>query len=109
MAAKDKAHMSDAISAGLATEIVPPSFPCPKCGAESRPHGEAPRHDESQRICSAAMCRKVQAAPKEDPTGAVRFPCAECGRETKLYQSGRSGDALDRVCSTANCRNIFRS
>jgi hypothetical protein len=107
MAANDRTHMTDGISASLEAEVVPPSYPCPKCGAESRPHGEGPRHDESERICSAATCRKVQPAPKEVIGGAARFPCAACGRETKQYRSGRAGQPTERVCSNTSCRNIF--
>lgn len=116
MAHKDRAHMTDAVSASLEVEAVPAQFPCPKCGAESRPHGQAPQHDESQRICSSALCRKVQPSPAENVTGKltadgvfIRFPCAACGKETKLYRSGRAGAATERVCSNASCRNIFNS
>lgn len=108
--------MVDAVSASLEVEAVPPSFPCPKCGAESREHGQAPQHDESERICSAAMCREVQPAPEENVTGKlnadnvfIRYPCAKCGRETKPYRSGRAGRSAQRVCSSASCRKIFES
>lgn len=104
----DRQHTTDGISASLEAVPVAPVFPCPKCGAESRPHGEAPRHDESERICSATTCRKVQPAPEEEvATGGPRFPCAQCGRETKQHKSGRSGQPTERVCSSSNCRNIF--
>jgi hypothetical protein len=105
--ASDRSRTTDVISASLEAELVPPVFPCPKCGAESRAHGEAPRHDESERICSAATCRKVQSRPEEVIGGAARFPCAECGRETKQYMAGRSGLSAERVCSNTGCRNIF--
>jgi hypothetical protein len=101
----DRQHTTDGIAASLEAVPVAPAFPCPKCGAESRPHGEAPRYDENERICSAATCRKVQSAPEEVTTGGPRFPCAECGRETKQYKAGRSGEAVERACS--KCRNIF--
>lgn len=115
MGARDRAHMTDAVLASLEVEAVPAQFPCPTCGAESRSHGEAPRYDESERICSSALCRKVQPSPPENVTGKltadgvfIRFACAECGKETKLYRSGRAGDAAERVCSNAACRNIFK-
>lgn len=108
--------MTDAVSASLEVEAVPARFPCPKCGAESREHGQASQHDESERICSSALCRKVQPSPAENVTGKltadgvfIRFPCAACGKETKLYRSGRAAAATERVCSNASCRNIFNS
>ena len=102
----------DTVSASLEVEAVPAKFPCPKCGAESREHGQAPQHDESQRICSSAPCRKVQAARAENSklnadNVLIRFPCDACGKETKLYRSGRVGQTAERVCSSASCRNIF--
>lgn len=115
MSANDRAQVSDAISVSLEAVPVAPVYPCPNCGAESREHGEAPRHDESQRICSSAPCRKIQPAPEENAGKLnadgvfIRFPCAECGKETKLYQSGRAGVTAQRVCSNATCRNIFET
>lgn len=108
----DRPHMTDGIAASLEAVPVAPAFPCPKCGAESRSHGEAPRHDESERICSGALCREVQPCPEEvarvsESDSRPRFPCMACGRETKLHKAGRSGVSIARVCSVSNCRHIF--
>lgn len=108
----DRTHMMDGVSASLEADPVPPKFPCPECGSESREYGEAERHDESQRICSSAVCREVQPAPKEVEVGVAdeygaRFPCAKCGKETKVYQSGKIDTPRQRVCSNATCKNVF--
>lgn len=109
MGLTDKQHMTDGVSASLEADAVAASYPCPDCGAESRAHGEAARYDESDRICSAASCRKIQPAPEEveSDDGSPRFPCAECGRETKVYQSGRIAAPQQRVCSNDSCGTVF--
>lgn len=111
--ATDRQHMTDGVSASLEWEPTPPKFPCPDCGAETREHGEAPRQDESVRICSAAACRHVQRACEEIERNGPsderpRFPCSECGRETKVYKAGRiEGAPRERVCSNAMCRQVI--
>jgi len=106
----DRQQMTDAATASVETAPVSPKFPCPKCGAESRAHGEARRHDESLRVCSSPPCRLVQVVEEVTAltSDAPRFPCAKCGKETKVRQSGRAVDSVERVCSALTCRNIFR-
>jgi predicted RNA-binding Zn-ribbon protein involved in translation (DUF1610 family) len=106
---RDHQHMTDGISASLEAEAVTPAHPCPTCGAESRDYGEAPLYDDSDRICSAASCRKVQPAPQEveSDDGSPRFPCAECGRETKEFRSGKIEAPKKRVCSNDSCGFVF--
>ena len=108
----DRPHMTDGISASLEAVPVPPKFPCPECGSETREHGKAPRHDESERICSSPVCREIQPAPEEivhtsPGDERPRFPCAKCGRETKVYRAGRIAAPMQRVCSNIDCRKIF--
>jgi predicted RNA-binding Zn-ribbon protein involved in translation (DUF1610 family) len=108
----DDAQATDGLEATIEAVAVPPQHPCPDCGSESSPHGEPEWHDEGERICSSAECRKVQPAPaeverKHSGDESPRFPCAECGRETKVHRSGRvMAQSSDRVC--LGCRKVFR-
>lgn len=121
----DKTGVRDAITASLETEPTDPIYPCPDCGSETRPHGEAPRDDSTDRICSASDCRTKQPAPPEVPRSSPsderpRFPCqamidrdgkgeAPCGRETKLIARGKTGVTTKRICSRPDCRRIVET
>jgi len=111
MGDRDDAQATDGLEAKIEAVAVPPKYPCPDCGSESSPHGEPEWYDENERICSSAICRKVQSAPAEvelaPGSEQARFPCAECGRETKVHRSGRvMAQVSDRVC--LGCRKVFR-
>lgn len=110
----DKVHMKDAISASLTRTRTEPVQPCPDCGAETRPHGEAPRETSTDRICS--VCRTVQAAMPEVPRvgpgdDRPRFPCGKCGpgRETKVHKAGKTGPNTKRICVRPTCKKIIET
>jgi predicted RNA-binding Zn-ribbon protein involved in translation (DUF1610 family) len=50
---------TDHVEAGLATEAVNPSFPCPKCGKETKDHNtkEDKEAGKQLRICSDRNCK----------------------------------------------------
>lgn len=120
---KDEAEVRDAVTASLETEVKDAVVPCPKCTAETKPYGEAPRASEDKRICSS--CRTVSSTIKESALGGgtPRFPCEamvkvtnratgktavqKCGRETKVKASGITGPAPSRKCSHSDCGHIF--
>lgn len=109
---KDKVDMKDAITASLTRERTEPVQPCPDCGAETRPHGEAPREKSTDRICSA--CKTVQAAMPEVPRigpgdQRPRFPCGKCGRETKVHKAGKTGATTKRICVRPTCKKIIET
>ena len=102
--------MTDGLEAAIEHDAASPRFPCPKCGAESRQHGEPALYDASERICSSEICRKVQPAPAENVIRQageeyVRYPCAHCGKETKTHRSGRREICTGRIC--VSCRHEF--
>jgi hypothetical protein len=57
--AQDKASATDHVSAGLATEVVPPEHPCPACGkamVDANTY-EDRMASRDMRICSSESCR----------------------------------------------------
>lgn len=109
----DKPQVVDSIQVSLETEPTDPIFPCPKCGAETKEHGEAEREEGGKRICSSALCRKVQPKIKETLKQingrVVRFPCRSCGCETKVYKDGKIDVVKQRICSNKSCKNIIEA
>lgn len=55
MAFIDKIGATDSINVGLG-EAAGPSYPCPKCGKESKEH-HLDEQERTRRICSAPTCR----------------------------------------------------
>lgn len=113
MGITDKPQVVDSVLATIETEPTDPILPCPKCGYETKPYGEAEREDSGQRICSSAVCRKVQPKIKETLKQIngriVRFPCRTCGCETKIYKDGRIDVVKSRICSNKFCKNIIEA
>lgn len=116
---QDKAEVVDRVEAGLTTEVVDPSFPCPDCGMESKPTQRPATNDTGERICSAARCRTVSGGIVEanGPKGSARFPCPAvvkvtdkvkklCGKETKV-KAVAIATHTERVCSGVSCRLVF--
>jgi predicted RNA-binding Zn-ribbon protein involved in translation (DUF1610 family) len=119
---KDKVHMRDTLGVQLTRERTEPVHPCPDCGAETRPHGEAPRETGTERICSS--CKHVQPTMAEVPRigpgdQRPRFPCSNvikrdgkeqvCGRETKVHKAGRTGATTKRICVRPTCQKIIET
>ena len=107
----DKPQIVDSVLATIETEPTDPIFPCPECGSETKLHGEATIEKSEQRICSSALCRKIQPKIKETlkqvNNRIVKFPCRDCGCETKIYKNGKINKVTSRICSNKNCRNII--
>jgi hypothetical protein len=75
---KDKATTTDAVSAGLVTDVIPPEHPCPKCGKAMVDHRT---HEQFMarldiRICSSEKCRTIADWTSGAPvlTGQVYAP-----------------------------------
>lgn len=108
----DHTQIVDSIQVSLEKVPTDPIFPCPKCDSETKQHGEAPRETSGERICSSAICRKVQPeieqTLKEINGRIVRFPCRVCGCETKIHKDGRIDVVKARICSNKSCKYIVR-
>jgi len=55
---KDNTSATDYVEAGLSTEVVPPDFPCPRCGKEM---GDNRTYEQRMagmvvKICSVRAC-----------------------------------------------------
>lgn len=110
----DRTHMRDRITASLETEPTDPVAPCPDCGAETKPYGEAPREEAVEHICSNRLCREVQPRPDFVERYSVqderpRYPCRKCARETKPTKRGRTGVTTKRICVRPDCRKIIET
>lgn len=112
MGITDKPQVVDSVLATIETEPTDPIFPCPECGSETKSYGEAERESSGQRICSSAVCRKVQPKTKEMlkqiNNRIVKFSCRDCGCETKVYKDGKIDVVKQRICSNKSCRYIVR-
>lgn len=56
---QDKASAIDYVEAGIDNAAVPPAFPCPSCGKESKDNNsfEDSVAGHKYRICAEASCR----------------------------------------------------
>ena len=63
MAFNERAKMSDVVTAGLDTAVIPPEHPCGKCGATTKRHHDLISSDgeviAQQRICFNRVCAHV--------------------------------------------------
>jgi len=85
---KDPVNFRDSIKVSIETEVVPPTDPCPECGAETRPDtpllGETPIES---RICSSRVCRTISVG-LEEQKGSARFPCPALRSEKQWVITG---------------------
>lgn len=125
---KDTVGVRDTLDVQLTRVRTEPDHPCPDCGAETKPYGEAPRETSTDRICWS--CKHVQPAMAEVPRIAAgdqrpRFPCSNivtrtdpstgktaqvvCGCETKVHKAGRTGESTKRICVRPTCKKIIET
>lgn len=113
MSILDNVETPDQILVSIETTPKDPVYPCPKCGSETKLHGEPELHNTEERICSSDLCRTIQSGIKEELkmiNGRVtRFACRTCGHETKIYKDGKKHLVETRICSNPNCLNIIKN
>lgn len=114
MSFDDSAHFRDALRVSLETERVAAAAPCPKCGAETKAHGERTHEGDDTRICTGPVCRAINRGIVEVPRNGPgddrpRFPCQKCGKETLVHHTSTPMQSRQRVCSAPRCRTIVTS